>query len=292
MAKRFSDTKLTRQTWYRKLPPIQKCAWRFLTDECDCAGVWDIDQEAMEFYLGESIDLEKTIDAFNCDGKIRVVRITGRKLFITGFVEFQYGQLSVDCKPHKPVIARLTELSLFDESKGYPKGYSKGFQTLQEKEKDKEKEKGKKGGLGENSKPSSDLKSALAACELAWEQTLTHFKAKRPLLDREREKLGRMIQQHGSEVVQLVLAGPRAEKPNESFDPAQHLSLDRIFHPQKVERFINLGSQLQAKQTKTRCDSTNTDQLDPMDIPADPARLRAILDKTFGAKNQTTEGVK
>lgn len=133
---------------------------------------------------------------------------------------------------------------------------------------------------------SKELKSA----EEIWEQTLAHFKAKRPVLERERVKLARMIQEHGFKVVEFALVGQRGEKPNENFDPAQHLSLNRIFDPQKIERFINMGSQVQTKQTQPRRDSTNDAPADPMDIPADPKRLREILANAMSGKNLKTEG--
>lgn len=134
--KRFVDTALGRKAWFRKLSPSYKCAWRFLCDECDCAGAWSIDMDSMTFHVGEEIDLNLLIDALNSDGEERVRLLGVDKLWLTGFVDFQYGSLSESCKPHLRVISRLKELTLW-------KGYAKGFQTLEEEEEDKDKEEDK-----------------------------------------------------------------------------------------------------------------------------------------------------
>jgi hypothetical protein len=147
MAKRFADTALSRESWYRRLDPIFKCAWRYLCDECDCAGVWSIDEEAMAFHVfgkpGRGIDLGAFIAAVNSDGKTRVKRLGKGKLLLAGFIVFQYGELSEACKPHKRVIDRLKSLTLYED-------YRKGFQTLEDKEEDKDREKDKEeeGGVG------------------------------------------------------------------------------------------------------------------------------------------------
>ena len=76
------------------------------------------------------------------------------KFFIPSFIEFQYGQLTEACKPHKPIIKELEKLGLLviENGKGTVrvlKGYSKGINTLEEKEKEKEQEKETKGVAGE-----------------------------------------------------------------------------------------------------------------------------------------------
>lgn len=133
MAKRFTDTKLGREKWFRVLKPAMKCAVRFLFDECDEAGCWPIDEDAMEFYIGARVLLKELVDAVNADGKRRLMFLGRDKLFIPGFIEFQYGELSDQCKPHQKVIRRLKELTLWE-------GYTKGFHTLEEEEEDKEEE--------------------------------------------------------------------------------------------------------------------------------------------------------
>jgi hypothetical protein len=80
--------------------------------------------------VGEPLELVEILRVFSG----RIVQLEDGKLWIKKFIEFQYGILSPDCKPHLSVIKRLDSL-------GLSKGYAKGIHTLQEKEKDKEKEK-------------------------------------------------------------------------------------------------------------------------------------------------------
>lgn len=135
MAKRFADTNLSDESWYRRLSPTFKAAWRYLTDKCDSAGCWSIDAEAMDFHVGAPVNFEEFLKAVNADKPDRLVVFDDRrKLLIPGFVGFQYGVLKPDCKPHQPVIKRCRELEQLE-------GYPKGIDTLKEKEKDTDQEK-------------------------------------------------------------------------------------------------------------------------------------------------------
>lgn len=138
--KRFTDTGLNKQPWFRKLKPKMKCAIRFIFDECDKAGVWVIDMETLSYFVGEDVTLDELFEKVNSDKQNRIEKFGGDKIFIPGFVAFQYGELSEDCRPHKPIIALLKKYGLYDR---VLVGYSKGINTLEDKtiqEKDKEEE--------------------------------------------------------------------------------------------------------------------------------------------------------
>jgi hypothetical protein len=100
--KRFSETTKWRDSWFRRLTTAQKCLWIYLCDICDHAGVFEFDAELFTFETGAKIT-QKDIDAL--DG--RVVRLSGEKWIIPKFINFQYGKLSPDCKPHKSVFSAL-----------------------------------------------------------------------------------------------------------------------------------------------------------------------------------------
>ena len=140
--KRFCDTDLNRQPWFRKLKPKMKCAVRFLFDECDKAGVWIIDMETLSYFVGEEVTLAELFEKINSDKTDRIEKFGKDKIFIPGFIPFQYGDLSENCKPHRPIISLLKKYGLYER---VLKGYLKGIDTLEEKEKDKDKEKG--GGI-------------------------------------------------------------------------------------------------------------------------------------------------
>lgn len=156
MAKRFRETKLSRESWYRKLEPVHKCTWDFICDECDEAGMWSIDMDALAFFLnGAEVNLQAFLAAVNSDKNRLEIYGTG-KIWVTGFVEFQYGQLSEACIPHRKIILLLKKYNLLDRVY-IP--YPKGTDTLQEKkgkEEDKNgEEKEERGSGGKQSRKTS-----------------------------------------------------------------------------------------------------------------------------------------
>jgi hypothetical protein len=153
VGKRFRDTKLSREAWYRKLKPSFKCTWDFLCDECDEAGMWSIDLDALEFFIGEAVSLTEFITTVNSD-KPRLELYEGTKVWITGFCEFQYGQLSDLCVPHKKIILLLKKYKLIDRVP--VRVQDRVCSTLKEKkrqEEDKEEETEKSFGKSENLLP-------------------------------------------------------------------------------------------------------------------------------------------
>jgi hypothetical protein len=147
MAKRFTDTALNRQPWFRKLKPKMKCAVRFLFDECDVAGVWVIDMETLSYFVGEDVGLEELFSKINSDKQNRIEMFGKDKIFIPGFISFQYGELTENCKPHRPIISLLKKYGLYER---VLIGYQKGIDTLEEKEKEMEQEQEKDFGKSEN----------------------------------------------------------------------------------------------------------------------------------------------
>lgn len=129
MAKRFTDTQKWDKAWYRLLGSKLRDVRSYLLDRCDHAGVWDLDLDTLAHYIGEPVSMDEIAKAFRDR-----TTIIGDKLFIPDFIEFQYGALSEESKPHQAVIARLKKLGIFE-------GYTKGIHTLKDKDKEKEKEK-------------------------------------------------------------------------------------------------------------------------------------------------------
>ncbi len=153
MAKRFTDTDLWQKEWFQLLSLKEKVLVKFLFENCDNAGVWEVNFRLASFIIGETITL-KDIKTINEKKSLFVFLHENKYIFISKFIEFQYGQLSENCKPHIPVINRLKKLEIFERvSKGFPKG----FQTLEEKEKEKEKDKEKE-QLKEEEKKENQVK--------------------------------------------------------------------------------------------------------------------------------------
>lgn len=163
MAKRFVSTNLGREPWFRKLKPKLKCAVRYLYDECDQAGVWVIDVETMNYFVAPDdgeITLTLLFEQLNSDRdpeeEKRIEMFGKDKIFIPGFIEFQYGRLSELSPAHKPIFSLLKRYRLLDRVLG------RVSSTLQEKEKEMDKEEEEEiTEKGSGEKPKADRKPNL-----------------------------------------------------------------------------------------------------------------------------------
>lgn len=152
MKKRFTDSDKW-QGWFRKLPPILKVLWEYLRDNCDCAGVWKVDKEKAKFDIGGNIPWEKVPKHFNS----RIYEFEdGEKWYLTGFIEFQYGNiLNPKNNAHKGVIGALERhkirslvinkenILLTAPNEGLLSPYGGAQDKDKEKDMDKDMDKGK-----------------------------------------------------------------------------------------------------------------------------------------------------
>lgn len=137
MAKRFTDSEKWSDKWYRTLSPSYKHAWNYMLDCCDHAGVFERDDELAAFRIGCEIDWDDFLEA--CGHRVQL--LGDDKVFIVGFISFQYGSISDSCKAHNPVFHSLRKHELEER---VLKGYPKGIQGDQDKDKDKAKANTKK----------------------------------------------------------------------------------------------------------------------------------------------------
>jgi len=140
MKKRFTDCDIWDDPWFRGLPCLYKEFWRFICDKADPAGVWKVDLEGAGFHLKEQVSEKSALELYNA-GKERVKVLTPEYWWLTGFVKFQYGGLSRECKAHNPVFETLSRfnLSLPDPKKErVSKGYPYPIHRVQDKDKDKD----------------------------------------------------------------------------------------------------------------------------------------------------------
>ena len=142
MAKRFVDTELWQKEWFQELSLKEKILVKYIFENCDCAGVWNGNFKMASFIIGESVTI-KDLREIN-KHKVQFEELKNGKIFILDYITFQYGTLSENCKPHKPIIEKLKNYGLFERvSKGYPKG----IHTLEEKEEEEEEEINKENNL-------------------------------------------------------------------------------------------------------------------------------------------------
>ena len=128
--------------WYRKLAPLDKCAFFYILGNCDAVGVWDGDLEVADFMIGIPVDWGGLIK--KCNGNIKVME--NGKWWLPDFCTFQYGNLDEECQSPaiKSHIRLLKKHSLW-QGYGNPTVRDKDKDKEQEKVKDKEKEKEKSG---------------------------------------------------------------------------------------------------------------------------------------------------
>ena len=127
----MTDTDKWKKRFLRDLKPQHKLLWFYILDDCNHAGIWDVDIEVASIRVGEELIYDMLPQAFL--DKI-VIFDNGDKWFIPEFIDFQYGELNPNSNVHKSVIALLDKYNL----EGYLKG-SQGVQsTLNNKDKDKD----------------------------------------------------------------------------------------------------------------------------------------------------------
>lgn len=155
--KRFTATEKWSDPWFRKLSPRLKALWLYLCDACDHAGIWQADFELASFIIGEEV----TMDDLNRHFEGRCVLLAKGRIFIPGFIEFQYGlELNPENSAHRGVI-RALETAESGLSKKYlapSKPLPSPCQGAQDKDKDKDKDSERNGELGKTSDSSAQAK--------------------------------------------------------------------------------------------------------------------------------------
>lgn len=149
--KRFTATEKWDKVWFQELTVLEKIFWNFLCDNCDLAGVWEPNFRQASFQIGAKVSIE-TMAVFS--GKI--VLLKSGSYWIKTFIEFQYGKLSKDCRPHARIFALIEKHGL-DEPETITLSDTlsdRVSDTLQEIDKDKDKEEDKE-GRGCKGKPDS-----------------------------------------------------------------------------------------------------------------------------------------
>lgn len=138
MAKRFSDSNKWSKPFIRSMKAPYKLLWLFILDECDHAGLWQVDFDTAQIKTGEKLDKEQAAKLFS-DKIIEVD--SGEKWFIVDFIDFQYGQLQANNRVHVSVANILRKYDLIDESLCLKKVENKGLTTPLQGCKDKDKDK-------------------------------------------------------------------------------------------------------------------------------------------------------
>jgi hypothetical protein len=137
MSKRFTDTNKYKRPFIRGLQGAYKLLWDYLYHDCDHAGIWIVDFEIAQLYIGSDMPVNR-LDAlkyFN-NGEKRIIEIDhGKKWFIPSFIGFQYGFLNEQNRAHNAVINILKKYNLYKN-----KPLRSSLQGAKDKDKDKDKD--------------------------------------------------------------------------------------------------------------------------------------------------------
>jgi hypothetical protein len=115
MAKRFTDTNKYKKPFIRGLQGAYKLLWDYLYHDCDHAGIWIVDFEIAQLYIGNDMPInhKDALKYFN-NGENRIIEFdNGKKWFIPSFIEFQYGELNEQNRAHNSVIQILKKHKLY-----------------------------------------------------------------------------------------------------------------------------------------------------------------------------------
>ena len=140
MAKRFVDTEIWNKDWFLNLTDTQKLLTKFIFDNCDCAGIYEISWRMLNVFFSTPIT-KKDFEEIK-----QIKFIDENTIFVEDFIAFQCGinninELNPNNNAHKGIIKRLQKYDIYlGASEGLARGSLGAHRAPQEKEKEKEKE--------------------------------------------------------------------------------------------------------------------------------------------------------
>lgn len=108
MAKRFTDTAKWKKEFIKGLEAKYKLLWFYILDDCDHAGIWEVDFEVASIRIGEDVSYN---DSFIALGE-QIIPIGKNRWWIKDFITFQYGKLTPKNKMFAPVMAILSKYGI------------------------------------------------------------------------------------------------------------------------------------------------------------------------------------
>lgn len=138
MAKRYTDTDKWKKPFIRSMKAPYKLLWLYILDECDHAGIWQVDFEVAQIKVGEKFNEDVALKFFG--NRVQVIS-DGSKWFVFDFIEFQYGDLNPLNRVHKSVITILEKYEIDYQNKPLTSPLEGAKDKEQDKDKDKVKDK-------------------------------------------------------------------------------------------------------------------------------------------------------
>ena len=125
----MTDTDKWKKRFVRELKPQHKLLWFYILDDCNHAGIWEVDIDVASIRVGFDLSQDDLPSLF---GDKVISFDDGDKWFIPDFIEYQYGELNINSNVHKSVINLLNKYNL----EGYLKGSQRVESTLKDKDTD------------------------------------------------------------------------------------------------------------------------------------------------------------
>lgn len=108
MAKRFTDTAKWKKEFIKGLEAKYKLLWFYILDDCDHAGIWEVDFEVASLRVGEDLSYNESFVALG----EQIVVVGKNKWWIKDFISFQYGTLTPKNKMYEPVMSVLRKFNI------------------------------------------------------------------------------------------------------------------------------------------------------------------------------------
>lgn len=120
MVKRLSDCDIWKKDWFLDLPDKQKLLVKFLYDNCDCAGVYEISQRMLKNCFFSEI----TKEDFKAIKQVKF--ISDNKIYIEDFIKFHYNvdipYLNPSNNLHKGILKCLEKHNIITLDEPLTKG--------------------------------------------------------------------------------------------------------------------------------------------------------------------------
>jgi hypothetical protein len=113
MDRRWTDIRKWKKPFIRTLPPEYKLFWLYLCDDCDKAGIWDVDMEIARVLTG-CPDLNEADALQHFGDRVKVIE-DGHKWWLPRFCRAQYKRLNESYNMHKTVIEILEDYNLYTD---------------------------------------------------------------------------------------------------------------------------------------------------------------------------------
>ena len=170
--KRFTETTKWNDSWFMNLTPLSKLLWLHLLDHCDNAGVIELNTKLASFHIGEPINEKHIIELSS-----RFKTLPNGKLWIEKFIQFQYGKLGTESRPHLQVLSLVASHGLclsqnhtVEGNTHIPSVKATGSLrigpktgTRQDKDKEPDKDKDKEGSAEGRNEGNGELPKAFVA---------------------------------------------------------------------------------------------------------------------------------